>query len=165
MIKPNTKNKTQHYIYSYEAIPGVFRNQTDKFFECVEEDGVEFFKFWWNRVGDDYPEDIRVPSDGLAYEVRKSPKGGKIILLTLPTPQREGEPYFLALVYPKQKYTLFKWENFCRIFSLSNSKDEVGNIKIGMGEITPRGKYVPVKYDQGKDIDIFYQHVLDEIGD
>jgi hypothetical protein len=157
------KKKTQSYIFAYEAMPGVFRGNAEKYLDILEQDGLNFLEFWWEHVAELYDLEAEglIPSDGLTFEIRKDENIATVVIITMPIPKKHGEAYFLALVHPKQKRTFFKWENNPRVFTLSlkQAQDDVPQGTI-MGEWTPRRKFFPSEVSPAPELDAFYQAVL-----
>jgi len=93
------KNKSLQYNYGMEAIPVLFHSQTNQFVKYIEKDGIKFLQFWWNHVGDRLPEDKRVTPAGLTFEVEQLDSKTKLIIITLPTPKENEDPYFWVLLH------------------------------------------------------------------
>ena len=96
-MKDNHGKKQEfQYNFGMEALPVLFHSQTNQFMKYLEKDGVKFLNFWWNHVGDRLPEEKRVTSAGLAFEVEKIDAKTNLVIITLPTPKEDHDPYFLA---------------------------------------------------------------------
>ncbi len=87
------KSHNHVFIYTYEALPGVFRNQTDQFLEYLKRDGMKFLKFWWEQVGKKLPEESDYRDDeGLSYIIRQYSNGAQAVIITLPPPIAHQDP-------------------------------------------------------------------------
>lgn len=159
------KKKSHQYIFGYEALPGAFRNDKDAFMDYLEDDGLDFLTFWWDHVGEKYAEGERMSAAGMAYEIRKVGKDGRIALITLPVPKRHGEAYFVALVHPRRRQSIFPWKNYGLVYSLSHiEKDQIGRNDTIFGEWTPRGHFVPGEEGIPPELEKFYQKVIKAVG-
>jgi hypothetical protein len=155
----------QHEQYSYEIIPLLFHNETRDFFGYLQRDGVKFLKFWWDRAGVNLDESLRSTSDGIDFEIRQIPDGREAVLLTLPTPKKSPEAYYLIMVDRPAKHSIFSWRNLGRVFALSRSVDEHGTPNTKIAELTKTARYVEVKKGPQPSLNLFYKSVCEMLED
>jgi len=155
--------KSQHLAFSYEALPELFHNDPHGFLTYLRRDKLNFLRFWWDYVGKNVGEKNRVSSEGLDYTIRDLENGVTLTMVTLPTPSKPKEAYYLALVLPKPRGGLFIKKDLTRIFTLECKTDADGTLKTVIGEITPRLKHI--EFAQGPDpsLDAFNQAVIEII--
>jgi len=156
--------QSHQYIFSYKALPSAFRSDTERFFYYLEEDKLDFLQFWWDHVGERLEPEERRIAYNMSFQIREHSNGARTALITPPPPQKHGEAYFVALLYPPQKPTLFIWKKFCKVFSLSQIIKEDGRKETIFGEWTPRGRYLPGEEGLAIDLDVFYKKVLEALG-
>jgi hypothetical protein len=155
---------SQHRQFSYRAIPTIFHSQTTDFVDFLEKDGMKFLKFWWDHTAKEVEDDSLVPMKGLTYEIRDYGDGRRVVLLTLPPPQTEGEAFFLALVTRPLKKHFLIWKNYSHVFVLSLVGEPGAEPRTQLGEITPRRvAHVPIGPGPKPDLDAFYEVVCEEI--
>jgi len=137
------KNKSLQYNFGMEALPVLFHSQTTQFMKYLEKDGIKFLQFWWNHVGDRLPEEKRVTSAGLAYDVEKIDAKTNLVIITLPTPKEDQDPYFLGFVAkPERRFVWIRLPTttaFCLIRD-DNVKEQN---KTSFGYLTPSGNFRP----------------------
>jgi hypothetical protein len=155
--------KSQHIVFSYEALPELFHNDSRGFLTYLRRDKLNFLRFWWNFVGKNVGEKNQVSSEGLDFTIRELENGVTLTIITLPTPTKPKEAYYLALVLPKAKAGLFIKKDFTRIFTLERKANADGTSRMVIGEITPRLKHV--EFTQGPDpsLEAFNQAVIEII--
>jgi hypothetical protein len=126
-----------------EALPVLFHSQTTQFMKYLEKDGVKFLQFWWNHVGDRLPEERRVTSAGLAYEVEKIDAKTNLVIITLPHPKEDQDPYFLAFVARPERR--FLWIRLPTTIAFAIIRDDgVKELhKTNFGYLTPSGNFRP----------------------
>ncbi len=106
------KNKSLSWNFTFEAIPLLFHKSTDTFMRYLDKDGKNFLIFYWNYVGDMLSEEKRVSPAGLGYNIEQVDKNTKLVIITLPTPKEDGDPYFLALVArPERRFFFVRLPN------------------------------------------------------
>jgi len=138
------KKKSQHYNFCYDAVPALFHTQTKDFMKYIDRDGIKFLEFWWKHIGDQLPEEKLVSFANTAFEIAdlnmKPPT--RIVFITLPPPQENGEMYFLALIRkPERKFGWLRLPS-TRILALAKqSKDQVDSGTL-LGDLTPRAIFV-----------------------
>ncbi|NPV56450.1 MAG: hypothetical protein HPY76_07255 [Anaerolineae bacterium] len=99
--------KSQHYNFTYEAVPVMFHSQTSEFMKYIEQDGTKFLKFWWDHVGGKLPTEKHVPFKDVKIEMEVVDKNTKVAFIELPRPTEDDECYFMALVKRPERY--FAW--------------------------------------------------------
>lgn len=158
-----TPVKTQHYLFAAEAIPILFHNQPQQVIGYLNKDGVKFLKFWWKHVADKVEPALRSEPKGLGFQVRDLPKDRKIALITLPQPQHEGEPYFMALVTPPTGFMLPMFR-IARVFCLEYRPAEEGEPGVCLVEWTPRILRHVLNLTPPPELEAFYNAVVPLIG-
>lgn len=135
------KTRSQHYNYSFEAIPILFHSQTDGFMKYLEKDGVKFLRFWWDHVGDKLEEAQRVPWRGLDFEIEVLDGKRKLVWIILPKPSHDEEAYFLGLLAsPEQRFAWVRLPN-TRVFVLRRWDNLPEPPRTLFGELTPRALF------------------------
>mgnify|MGYP000937129515 CR=1 FL=1 len=137
------KKRSLQYNFGMDAIPILFHSQTNQFMKYLERDGLKFLNFWWNHVGDQLPEEKRTGSAGMTYEIEQLDNKTKMVIITLPTPKEDFDPYFLGFIAKPEKRVL--WVRFpnCMGFALVRDDGCDQPYKTGFGYLTPRGAFRP----------------------
>ena len=137
------KKKSCQYNFGMEALPILFHSQTNQFMKYLEKDGNEFLKFWWDHVGDQLPEEKRVSPAGLSFDVEKIDAKTKLVIITLPTPKEDRDPYFLGFVAKPEKRIL--WVRLPTTLGFALIRDDSVNEqhKTSYGFLTPNGMFRP----------------------
>lgn len=154
------KKKSQHYNYTHEAVPVLFHSQYDGMLKYLERDRTKFLEFWWKHIGDQIPDKslCRSPK-GLNFEVRSYEGEKKILLVTLPEPERVGESYFLAgIKFPVKRIPMMKLPS-SRVIVLDKAQDDEGRDCTWLSYVTPQARIVPIGYGPKADLDLFLQEV------
>ena len=154
----------QRENFTHEVLPLLFHNETDKFFNYIHKDGKEFIKFWWDRAGVNLEESMRNSFEGMDFDFRKSNDGREVVLLRLPPPKKINEVYFMALVAKPKKRSILSWRNLARIFALSRSTEENGEVTTVLSEVTRTARYVRIGKGPKPTMKAFYK-VVSEILD
>ncbi|MDO9121949.1 MAG: hypothetical protein Q7U31_09190 [Anaerolineaceae bacterium] len=135
------KKRSLAYNYAFEALPILFHGQTDGFIKYIEKDGVEFLKFWWNHVGDQLEKNKRLSPAGLSFDIESFDSKTKIVFITFPTAQEDGDPILVACVArPERRFAWVRLQN-TEYFILSRYDGSKADNKTAFGVITPRGIY------------------------
>jgi hypothetical protein len=86
-----------YYFFAHVALRSLFLSKPGDVIAAFEHTGarmlVDLWEYSAQQAGEEYP------SDGLACEVRHTPDGGVIGLVTLPEPQEMTECYYVALCF------------------------------------------------------------------
>jgi hypothetical protein len=137
------KKKSLQYNFGMEAIPILFHSQTNQFMKYLEKDGLKFLNFWWNHVGDQMPEEKRVSSAGMTFDIEQLDKKTKMVIITLPTPKEDLDPYFLGFIARPERRVL--WVRFPNSVGYALIRDDGCDQphKTGFGFLTPRGAFRP----------------------
>jgi hypothetical protein len=159
------KKKSQHYNFCYEAIPALFHTQTKDFMKLIERDGLKFLEFWWNHIGDQLPEEKLVAFTHAAFEIvdleMKPPT--KVVFVTLPMPQEEGEMYFLGLVRkPERKFGWLRLPSTRILCLVKRSKDRYAS-GTELGDLTPRAIVVPIGEGPAASLGEFKRKVIEMV--
>ena len=155
--------KNQHLTFSYEALPELFHNDPRSFLTYLRRDKLNFLRFWWNFVGKNVGEKNQVSSEGLDFTIRELENGITLTIITLPTPTKPKEAYYLALVLPKAKVGLFVKKDLTRIFTLECKANADGTSRMVIGEITHRLRHVEFAPGPEPSLDAFNQAVVEII--
>jgi hypothetical protein len=135
------KTKSLQYNFGFEAMPILFHSTTSGFMKYLDQDGIKFLKFWWNHVGDQLDESKRALPAGMAVEVEQYDKNTRIVLITLPTPKEDGDPYFLACIArPERRFAWVRFPNTA-LYVLSRYDGSKSQYKTAFGELSPRAIY------------------------
>ena len=137
------KRRSLQYNFALDAIPILFHSQTNQFLKYLEKDGLKFLHFWWNHVGDQLPEEKRVTPAGLTFEVETLDKKSKLILINLPTPKDDGDPYFVGLVARPERRILWVKLPTSEGFALVRDDKVDQPNKTSFGYVTPNGIFRP----------------------
>lgn len=137
------KNKSLQYNFGMEALPVLFHSQTTQFMKYLDKDGIKFLQFWWNHVGDRLPEERRVTSAGLAFEVEKIDAKTNLVIITLPTPKEDLDPYFLAFIAKPERRFLWIRLPTTTSFALIRDENSKEQHKTSFGYLTPSGNFRP----------------------
>lgn len=152
--------KTHSYRFAFEAINTLFQRNTKEFNLFLERDGIKFLKFWWDRVGNDVPEEERREARGLAFTHRNLDDGRRVTLITCPTPIAEPEAYFLALIPKPIKHNyFFSWKNLTRFITLEYKVNEDGRPTTQLAEWTYRFNHFPIEGQCPPELEAFWQTV------
>ena len=157
------KKASHYYQFAYQAMPILFHSSSNEFIHLLDRDGIKFLEFWWNRTGESGEVAESQPCNGLAYEIRDYEGGKKMVLLTLPEPQKAPEAFFLALLTPPLKRHFLPWKNFSRVFALQRGKVVDGKVLTHFAELTPRGYQRVLREATGPVLEDFYELVCDEL--
>ena len=137
------KNKSLQYNFGMEAMPVLFHSQTNQFMKYLEKDGIKFLQFWWNHVGDRLPENRRVTSAGMAFEVEKIDNKTSLVIITLPTPKENEDPYFLGFVArPERRFVWIRLPT-TEAYVLCRDDGCKEEHKTNFGYLTPSGNFRP----------------------
>ena len=153
------KKKSQHYNFTFEAIPALFHTQTNRFMEFIQKDGIDFLRFWWDYVAKELPDDKLVPFHGMDYEIIPVAPKLNVVIIKLPPPAEDGEAYFIGLIAAPEKH--FAWvrmpnERVLVLVRTSSEKYASGTV---LGDLTPRAIFVPIGEGDGDDIEKFKERV------
>jgi len=157
------EKKSQHQTFSYEALPELFHNDPHGFLTYLRRDKLNFLRFWWDYVGKTSGQNNQVAFEGLDYSIQELGNGVTLTTITLPTPTRPREAYYLALVLPRPKGGLFIRKDLTRVFTLESKTDVDGNKKMFIGEITPRLKHVEFSKGTDPNLEAFNTEVVEII--
>jgi hypothetical protein len=95
--RPDDPNP-QHYTFAHRVLPFLFFNDPELFMTIMSSPkGMDFLRVQWNTLAKQFP--TATPSDSLNYQMRGLDDGTKIIIITMPPPQKVTETYFNAVVY------------------------------------------------------------------
>ena len=135
--------KTVQYNFGMEAIPILFHSQTSQFMKYLDKDGIKFLQFWWNHVGDSMPEQKRVTPAGMTFEIESIDKKTKLIIINLPSPKEDRDPYFLGLIARPEKRLLWvRWPT-TEAYALIRDDGCSQPYKTSFGYLTPHGMFRP----------------------
>jgi hypothetical protein len=153
------KKQSQNINFAHEAIPILFNTQYAGFMQYLEKDRIRFLEFWWKHIGDQLDKSLCKAPNGLNYQITEIDEKRKIILITLPTPDRIGEAYFLACVKLPEKKVPFVNFAFTRVISLYRSEENSGLACTRMAYLTRQARLVPIGIGPKPDADLFLAEV------
>jgi len=137
------KNKSLQFNFGMEALPVLFHSQTSQFMKYLEKDGLKFLQFWWNHVGDRLPENRRVTSAGMTFEVEKIDAKTNLVIITLPTPKDDEDPYLLGFVARPERRFLWIRLPTTEAYALIRDDGCKEEHKTNFGYLTPNGHFRP----------------------
>jgi hypothetical protein len=107
--------RAHHYLFAHRMMPTIFFQDPEKFIGTLNEHGMPFLRFLWDRAGQVLEPALMLPGDGLDYQTRGLEDGTRIVAISLPAPQAITEAYFVALVY---RPVMLQHEAIARCFTL-----------------------------------------------
>jgi hypothetical protein len=111
--------KTHSMIFANEVLPSLFHSTPEAFLAYLQRDGNKFLQFYWHKAGEALPEDQRASSFGLNYEIRQPNKSTTIVMVSLPTPAREKDAFFVALIFrPLRRTPFLRISDVTKVLSL-----------------------------------------------
>lgn len=137
------KKRSQQYNFAMDAMPILFHSQTGQFVKLLERDGLKFLNFWWNHVGDQLPEEKRVTPAGLSFEIEKLDSKTKLVIISLPSPKADMDPYFLGFVARPERRILWVKLPTSDGFALLRDDGVKEANKTNFGYLTPYGQFRP----------------------
>jgi len=137
------KKLSQQNNFGLEAMPILFHGSSTKFVELLEKDGLKFLTFWWNHVGDRLPEGKRVSPAGMSFEIEELDKKTKLVIINLPTPKEDQDPYFLGFVARPERRILWVRLPTSMGFALIRDDEVKEQNKTSFGYLTPNGQFRP----------------------
>jgi len=138
------KKKSQHINFAHEALPILFHTQYAGFMQYLERDRTKFLEFWWKHVGDQLDKSLCKAPKGLNFQIRDLDEKRKLILIVLPTPELEGEAYYLACVKLPEKRIPFVVIRSTRVITLYKTVDAHGKEGTWMAYLTPQNRIVSI---------------------
>jgi hypothetical protein len=129
--------------FGLDAMPILFHSAPTKFVELLEKDGLKFLNFWWNHVGDRLPEGKRVTSAGMSFEIEEIGKKTKLIIISLPTPKEDQDPYLLGFVAKPERRILWVRLPTSIGFALIRDDEVKEQNRTAFGFLTPNGHFRP----------------------
>lgn len=137
------KKRSLQYNFAMDAMPILFHGQTGQFVKLLERDGLKFLNFWWNHVGDQLPEEKRVTSAGLSFEIETLDSKTKLVIISLPSPKVDMDPYFLGFVARPERRVLWVKLPTSDGFALLRDDGVKEPNKTNFGYLTPNGQFRP----------------------
>ncbi len=137
------KKRSLQYNFALDAMPILFHSQTAQFVKLLERDGMKFLTFWWNHVGDRLPEEKRVSPAGLHFDIETLEKNTKLVIITLPTPKEDMDPYFIGFVARPEKRLLWVKLPTSEGYALLRDDGVKELDKTNFGYLTPNGLFRP----------------------
>lgn len=137
------KNRSLQYNFALDAIPILFHSQTGQFVKLLERDGMKFLNFWWNHVGDKLAEDKRVSSAGLSFDIETVDSKTKLVVISLPSPKEDMDPYFIGFIARPEKRVLWVKLPTSEGYALLRDDGVKDQNKTNFGYVTPNGLFRP----------------------
>lgn len=159
------KKKSQHYNFCYDVIPVMFHSQTKDFMKYIDRDGLQFLEFWWKHIGDQLSSEKLVSFANTAFEIvgLNMKPATRIVFITLPPPQEDGELFFLALISkPERKFGWVRLPS-TRIITLAKQSKDKFESGTEIGDLTPRAIYVSLGGGPVPSLGEFKRKVLEMI--
>jgi hypothetical protein len=91
--------RRHHYTFAHHVLPGVFFADPENFLFVLRKRGTDALTASWNRVGNSFQPEERLPADGLDHEIRERDGYLTVGLITLPVTELSPEAYYVAAVY------------------------------------------------------------------
>jgi hypothetical protein len=137
--------KSQAINFAFEVIPLMFHSQTTDFIKYIKQDGLKFLEFWWDYIGERLEGGQECSFEGMDYKFVDLDGKNTMIILTMPQPHDPGEAHYLVLVAKPERH--FGWVRLpsTRVVALINKPTEEDPQGTELGDITPRGRYVPIR--------------------
>jgi hypothetical protein len=151
--------KSQHYLFTYKAMPTLFYQQNAEFVFYLGRDGKKFLEFWWDKEGIKFDPAERRSATGLGYEIHDF-KERKLCIIKLPEPRENLECYFLGMLSKPKKPSIFAWKNLARIIALQRRTKPDGEVTATLIDITPRGRLVDVGAECQPEMKFFRDKLL-----
>ncbi|MEJ5314769.1 MULTISPECIES: hypothetical protein [Anaerolinea] len=153
-------NRSQHYNFTYEAIPVMFHSQTNQFMKYLEKDGVKFLEFWWDHVGERLPEERLSDFKDVACEITPVDKQTKMAIIRLPVPAAEKEAFYIGLISrPERRFAWVRLPN-TSVVCLIRREGEAFPNGTELIELTPSARVVPMGAGPAPDWEAFKQVLL-----
>lgn len=90
--------RVAHYLYAHRAVPRAFlRDPAAIMGILLSDDGMKFLSGMWDVLDQELAPDERINHEALALERYDLGAGVCVSLVTMPTPKRRFEAYFVAL--------------------------------------------------------------------
>jgi hypothetical protein len=95
-----SSDPSQHYLFAHRALPQWFHQNPAAFLNALlSEDSVSVLEQWWETVGESIEDPAaRAKPAGLRVDFHRVEPHGVVALITLPTPLRTPDAYFVAAV-------------------------------------------------------------------
>ena len=152
--------RAHHYTFAHRYVPAVFASDPSKFMANLARDGMKFIIWMWDRAGQNTPPDDRIAPDGLAETMRKGTQNVEVAIITLPTPEKITEAYFVAAAYHPD----INGELFSRYFTLEHT---IIDLKAGTPGTMFCGWSGTIHSNMGggpaPELEAFYQVVQDKL--
>ena len=137
-------NKSQHYNFTYEAMPIMFHSQTTEFLKYIERDGVKFLEFWWDHVGEKLPQEKHAAFRDVSCELTDLANKAKMVIVRLPPPAEDGESYYLGMIVkPERRFGWVKLPNTTMVCLIRRPSGRFPN-NTELVALTPRARQVPI---------------------
>ncbi len=110
---PPSQPRTGHYLFAHRAVPRAFLRDPAPIMGILgSDDAMTFLGGMWDIIDRELEDEPPVDRQGLALDHYELPGDVFVALLTMPTPQRAMEAYFVALA------ARLEGETFARAFTL-----------------------------------------------
>jgi hypothetical protein len=160
------KKKSQLYNFTHEALPIVFHSQTDEFMKYLEQDGLDFLKFWWDHVGIQLQVQLKLkeeelaPFEGVDFKIIPINEKKKVTIITFPPPRENDEIFYVGLISSPEKR--FAWVKLPTQRALALVYRPLPSFprQTEIGDLTPRGIFVPMGAGPEPDLEKFTAIVM-----
>lgn len=116
--------RTHHLKFAHQALPSFGLMGNPKALDILATPmGQPLLLDLWEKVGAELPKAEKLPPDGLLSQPRQSADGRRVIVIALPTPQRDGEAFYVAFAATpeKRKLLVFKEPTQLKCFALQRA--------------------------------------------
>lgn len=132
----------QHvYFVEHRLLPALLFDDPERMRDSLEDFGQSFITRTWNQAAEEFPEEERVPPEGLKVEGFTPSPDLEVFIVTFPTPLSAPENYYSAFSFQGET---------SRYFTLEMTLFGEGALGV-LGEWTPSGhaNYGPVPITDG----------------
>ena len=155
---------SQQAEFVSKALPDLFHNSPQQFMQLLGRDGTKFLRFYWDEAGKKIDGAEKVNPFGLNFDIRRPRRSVTIAMITLPKPSKEGEAYYVALIFRPYRITnFFGISDTTKMLVLESASDSQGNERPQFVEWTRKLKREALGVMSVIDREEFYAKVLEEI--
>lgn len=153
--------KTHQQRFVEEAIADLFHSSPEMFIGYLNRDGNRFLRFYWEKVGENYPPEERYTPYGMDFSIRQPYGQCVLCLITLPAPRAAGEGHYVALAFrPWRRLLLGLVQDTTKLVTLERKLDDQGNPGTQLVEISRRLERAVISRDVPEKLEEFYAAVV-----
>lgn len=155
--------RMHHYQFAYRALPGMaFSDPRVPLGFGQDIPKGSLIKFW-KHVGTRFPENERISDSGLFASDTPFGPDYVMLLVTLPTPLRETEAHYVAIIYPRQWFESPDYENTSpelQVFILARSNvTDAGETSGGTLRILTKTGHGALKFGIPATVEAFVKEI------